>query len=103
MLVVVVRTGGIAGMRREWRAEREGEEATALLELIHQCPWDQTGSEPDGADRYQWHVTARCRSKDELDAALSETDVDGPWRALIDEVRTLTAPRPPKAAHPAPQ
>ncbi|MDL5353216.1 protealysin inhibitor emfourin [Microbacterium sp. zg-YB36] len=84
--VTVVRTGGIAGMRRQWRAAPVGEEAGEWVALIEQCPWDRSPGDASGADRFCWRVSAEAgATKHEAD--LPDADVQGPWRALIDAVR----------------
>jgi len=104
--VTVTRTGGIAGLRRTWRAEAVDDDVHYWVELIEQCPWDAVtdGTSPDGtgsgrtgirgADRFLWLLDARC-GEDAHDAELAESDVDGPWRELIDAVREAGAPVPP--------
>lgn len=91
VVVVVTRTGGIAGLRREWRAEPPASEAARWTTLIDDCPWDdvETGP-PRGADLYVWRIRARSRTPHsilERDAELQDPQVQGPWQALIDEVR----------------
>ncbi|MEZ3159950.1 protealysin inhibitor emfourin [Microbacterium sp. BWT-B31] len=95
--VVVVRTGGIAGLRREWRAVPPPEERERWIALIDDCPWEAATGDGRGADRFSWDVRARC-ADDERDATLADEEVDGPWRALIDEVRATAAP--PRAPSP---
>lgn len=88
--ITVVRTGGIAGMRREWRAVAEGDDASRLVTLIEGCPWDAVTDSCDpsrsGADRYVWRIDARC-GPDERTAELPDSAVEGPWRELVDTVR----------------
>ena len=88
--VTVTRTGGFAGMRRTWRAQPDTAEAPHWIALIDGCPWDAADPKrdiaPTGADRYMWHVDARCGDA-EREAALADPEVKGPWRELIDAVR----------------
>jgi hypothetical protein len=94
--VTVTRTGGIAGMRRTWRAQPETIDAPQWITLLDECPWDQADPTrpiaPTGADRYMWHVDARC-GDDEREAALPDPEVQGPWRDLIDAVRSVSVGR----------
>ncbi|MFB8388325.1 protealysin inhibitor emfourin [Microbacterium sp. NPDC055910] len=89
-VVVVTRTGGVAGMRRAWRAEPGPDEAPVLIELIEQCPWDAVADPcdpPRGADRFVWRIHARCDDDREHDAELADAELTGAWRALVDAVR----------------
>lgn len=95
--VTVTRTGGIAGLRRTWRAQPETAEAPHWIALIDGCPWDAADPHRDivvsGADRYMWHVDARCGDT-EREAALADPEVQGPWQDLIDAVRAAKDSRP---------
>jgi hypothetical protein len=87
--VTVTRTGGLAGLRRTWRAEPQTTDAPRWIALIDECPWDAAHPSqpvsPGGADRYVWSVDARCGDAQHR-AALADPDVAGPWRELIDAV-----------------
>lgn len=87
IVVAVVRTGGIAGLRRRWRAEPAPEQAPSWLGLVQRCPWDER-LEPDGsgADRYVWSIHARIRDE-QLEQVIPDTRLDGAWRELVDAVR----------------
>ncbi|WP_318244776.1 protealysin inhibitor emfourin [Microbacterium pullorum] len=88
--VTVVRTGGIAGLRRRWEACPDGEAAREWASLIDRCPWDDPPSDPSGADRFCWRVSAEAGPR-RREAELPDADVQGPWRALIDAVRAWPA------------
>lgn len=88
LIVRVVRTGGFAGLRKEWTAEPAPDEASAWIPLIEDCPWDDVGSAPaTGADRFVWRISARCDPEPERSAQLGDGDVTGAWRTLVDAVR----------------
>lgn len=91
--VTVTRTGGIAGMRREWTAEPPDDEAPRWIALIDGCPWDAVAeyAGPD-SDRFMWRIHAQC-GPDERDARLADAQVRGPWRDLVDEVRQAAPAR----------
>jgi hypothetical protein len=93
VIVVVVRTGGLAGLRREWRAEPAADDTAHWIELIDGCPWDDHPPSTRGADRYVWSIRARYDERPERVVELGDAQVDGPWRTLVDEVRAV-APRP---------
>jgi len=93
--VTVVRSGGIAGLIRRWQVQPEASEVPFWEDLVARCPWnDPVGAtgrgrrgRPLGADRFSWTVSVRCGARHDS-ADLGEQDIDGPWRALIDAVRT---------------
>lgn len=96
--VTVTRTGGIAGLRRTWRAQPDAAESAQWIALIDGCPWDAADPArpmtPHGADRFVWHVDARC-GESAREAALADPEVQGPWRDLIDAVRSAPKPTDP--------
>lgn len=89
LVLVVVRTGGVAGFRREWRVERHGTESRTWLDLVERCPWEAPDPLDAGADRFVWRIRAAVgdveRARDVSDSALS-----GAWRELVDAVRNAT-------------
>lgn len=96
--VTVTRTGGFAGLRRTWHAQPERADAPQWIALIDGCPWDAADPDrdipPTGADRFVWHVDARCGDA-AREAALADPEVQGPWRDLIDAVRAVKKGEPP--------
>ncbi len=81
LVVRVIRTGGFAGLRRQWQIEAASEdEARRWWPLVEACPWDTPPGEcvPDG---FVYEVVANDRS-----ATLAEQQLDGPWRDLVDAV-----------------
>ena len=95
VIVTVTRSGGIAGIRRSWRAQAGEDAASPWIARIKECPWDavQRSRPPQGADRFMWDVNARC-GEEARRAELAESDVQGPWRELIDAVREEGTPVP---------
>lgn len=89
VVIAVVRTGGIAGIRRQWRVEAEAPDADDWITLIDSCPWDQETDAEAGADRFAWRIRARTPSE-QRERELSDSAVDGPWRALVDAVRAAS-------------
>ncbi len=87
LVVTVVRTGGIAGLRREWRVEPDSDHRAEWLDLVEACPW---GDEPLGTaverDRFTWAIDALVR-REHHRATLPEHAVTGPWRDLVDRTR----------------
>ena len=88
LVVAVKRTGGFAGLTREWTAEPQGAEASALIDIVLRCPWDDpVDDNPQGADRFVWNIYARCAPDDDRSADLPDHAITGPWRELDDAVR----------------
>jgi hypothetical protein len=87
VIVVVVRSGGIAGMRKQWRAEPPASDAPHWIALIDECPWDDAIDDDRAADRFVWRITASGDGVTEREAELPDSRLYGPWRALVDEVR----------------
>ncbi|MDE0547259.1 protealysin inhibitor emfourin [Microbacterium sp. C7(2022)] len=90
--VDVRRTGGFAGLTRQWSVTAGSDSATHWTALIDACPWPDAEltadtSLVDGADRFMWHVRAQHPLCDERQAVLPEDAVTGPWAALINAVR----------------
>ncbi|WP_292832350.1 protealysin inhibitor emfourin [Microbacterium sp.] len=85
--VVVKRSGGVAGVTRQWRVDAVADESSAWEELVDRCPWGTPKhAAPTGADRFWWTVSAH-RGDDRRRAELAEYEIDGPWKVLIDAVR----------------
>jgi hypothetical protein len=90
VVIAVVRTGGIAGIRRRWRVAAAPEDAGDWIALIDRCPWDAPPSDTEGADRFVWSIRARTPSE-RREQELPDAALDGPWRALVDAVRAASA------------
>lgn len=101
--VAVIRTGGFAGLRREWRAEPPADEADHWVGLIERCPWDAADAfDPTSADRFQWCIRAQTGVR-RHEAELADRAVTGPWRDLVDEVRRVSGgPTPSPSPGPDP-
>lgn len=84
--VTVARTGGIAGIRREWERTAPPADPTVLIDLVRACPWDQPIAETPGADRFVWHIHVVSTSR-EREQRVPEAALTGPWRALVEAVR----------------
>ncbi len=90
----MVRSGGIAGLRRQWRAEPPEPERGHWVALIRQCPWNEPGeADAGGADRFVWRIEARLGDDDHR-TELPETRLQGPWRDLVTEVQAFERDRP---------
>jgi hypothetical protein len=81
-VITLVRSGGFAGIRREWSIEVvAADEAEYWCPIIEACPWsDVTGDgNPDGYV-YDFRVA-------DHEAVVPERELDGPWRELAEQVR----------------
>ncbi|MFJ6653263.1 protealysin inhibitor emfourin [Microbacterium sp. NPDC091313] len=90
LIVTVVRSGGIGGMRRQWRVEPATSESARWRALLSSCPWDDPPAQGAGADRFVWRICA------DDDASRHEADVPdsalhGAWRELVDAVRAAAS------------
>lgn len=101
--ITVVRTGGFAGLRKQWEALPPPDEAPTWIALIEECPWDGPRSQSHGADRYAWSVSASLapsvlaspsaeHGRQTHQAELADQDIHGPWRVLIEAVRDWSKP-----------
>ncbi len=87
IVIAVVRSGGIAGLRRRWRAEPAPEVTPQWVALVERCPWDERIDDATtGADRYVWSIHARLHSQ-QLEQVVPDTQLEGAWRELVDAVR----------------
>ncbi|MCJ1709298.1 protealysin inhibitor emfourin [Microbacterium sp. VKM Ac-2923] len=94
LAIVVVRSGGIAGLSKQWRAEPDAERTPHWRELVESCPWDAEAPPTAGADRYQWRIEVHDGGSPVHQARLGDGQIEGPWRTLVDEVRHAHQPRP---------
>ncbi|WP_309128777.1 protealysin inhibitor emfourin [Microbacterium sp.] len=87
VLIIVVRSGGFAGISRRWRVEPDPAEEPRWTTLVERCPWDAPPEHPDaGADRFIWTVHARVPDAD-LQRELPDSELTGAWRELVEAVR----------------
>lgn len=81
-VISVVRSGGFAGLRHEWTIEVTApDDAERWRPIIAACPWDHS-PEPGRPDGFVYVVQAHDHT-----ATVPESDLHGPWRQLVDEVR----------------
>jgi hypothetical protein len=81
-VISVVRSGGFAGLRREWTVEISApDEAEWWRPLIEACPWDHT-PDPPRPDAFVYVVSVPQHR-----ATVPERELNGPWQQLVDEVR----------------
>lgn len=86
VIIVVVRTGGIAGIPRRWTVEAAPDQAGEWIDRLDRCPWDADLESGSGADRFVWSIRART-PREERERELPDAALSGPWRDLVDAVR----------------
>lgn len=81
ILVRVTRSGGFAGLTREWTAEAT-DSRDPLVELVEACPWRRPITpDPHSRDRFTWRIEVRGDLR--RTATLPDAALDGPWRDLV--------------------
>jgi hypothetical protein len=92
--VVVVRSGGFAGLRREWRASSDDDVDVNVdwAALVKACPWNSRTPPARGADEFVWRITASGPPRT-CEATLSDQALTGPWRDLVVAVQSVHAQR----------
>jgi hypothetical protein len=85
--IVVVRSGGVAGIRQRWQVESQ-DDAEEWFALVRACPWGAVGNDPSSRDRFVWRIEARMPPAVRT-ASVPDALLVGPWRVLVDRVREL--------------
>lgn len=93
--MIVVRTGGVAGTRREWRATAEGPDASELETLVEAASWETVSIDPSSRDRFVWSITV-AGSAGRRRATVPEARLEGALQELVSAVQRLgDAAEPP--------
>jgi hypothetical protein len=82
--ILVARSGGFAGIRREWRVDAREED---WLSLVDACPWGTWTTDDTSRDRFVWRIEVRTGRRRRT-ARVADRDLDGPWRELVERVRS---------------
>jgi hypothetical protein len=83
MKVTVVRSGGIAGLTRNWEiVVDEQDDRDSWIELIESLPWRSTPRARPMPDEYNYRIIC---SRHRI--TLPEQQLTGSWRELVDRVR----------------
>ena len=85
LTVLVVRSGGIAGISRRWSVD-EPDPGDDWIALVEACPWNAVGTDPAGRDRFVWRIEARLARRRRT-ASVPDSELTGPWRDLVDRVQ----------------
>ena len=83
-----MRTGGFAGISREWSTSFDPEEPE-WHELLASLPWDESRRQRIEPDRFIYVVTfvPRGREAPEPHWEIPEQRFTGPWQELLERVR----------------
>jgi hypothetical protein len=87
--ITVSRSGGVTGVTRRWVVDTEGPDSSDWLVLVDACPWEEHLDDPPQPDRYVYVILT-----DAHEARLPEQRIAGPWRELVDRVRSAGRPEP---------
>lgn len=90
LMVRVIRTGGFAGLRREWIAESDQPAPDdQLFVLVEACPWHEPPrTDPLSRDRFVWRIEVRGDLR--RTATLPDAALEGPWRELVQQVQAAS-------------
>lgn len=84
MKVVVSRSGGVAGIRVTWEVRVDDQpNPDYWAQFLEQLPWDSVETSEPQPDRYMYRIRFAPH-----EVVLGEKQVSGPWRELVDRVRT---------------
>ncbi|MEO6115255.1 MAG: protealysin inhibitor emfourin [Pseudolysinimonas sp.] len=87
--ILVVRTGGFAGLRQQWQVEPDAD-TEDWIALVRACPWGAVGRDEASRDRFVWRIEARL-TRVVHTASVPDALLVGPWRALVDRVQEVGA------------
>lgn len=88
--ISVVRSGGFAGLKREWRVSSADAPDIDWAALVDACPWNDNAKPGDSRsrDRFVWRLEASTPGRS-CRTTLDDGQVTGAWKTLIDTVRGL--------------
>ncbi|TBN56428.1 hypothetical protein EYE40_02885 [Glaciihabitans arcticus] len=84
MKITVRRSGGFAGLTREWTVfvDSSSADSSEWMPLLSRLPWDDRPRLEPTPDRYVWIVRVSRRR-----ITLPESRLEGPWRELVERVQ----------------
>ena len=85
--ISVVRTGGFAGLKREWHVSSTDAPEVDWRLLVDACPWSSVARQQPAVDRFVWRIEAHGGNRDRR-ATLGDVNLVGAWRDLVDRVKT---------------
>lgn len=87
--ILVVRSGGLAGISQQWQVEPDAD-AEDWITMVQACPWGSVGRDDAARDRFTWRIEARMPPRLRT-ASVPESELVGPWRALVERVQEVGA------------
>lgn len=83
MKVIVSRSGGVTGIRVTWEVRVDDQpDPSKWAQFLQELPWDSVDDSEPQPDRYMYRIRFAPH-----EVVLSEPQVAGPWRELVDRVR----------------
>ena len=83
--ILVIRTGGFAGLTRRWAVEPR-DDVDEWMSLVNACPWDAVDDDTQSRDRFIWRIEAILPPERHV-ASVPDRELTGPWRQLVRRVR----------------
>lgn len=94
LTITVARTGGFAGLKREWSVSSALDDEDELMRLVEACPWHEPPRpDPEARDRFVYLITVRA-PRSRRSATVPESSMTGPWKTLV--LRVTDPPKPPE-------
>lgn len=84
--VTIVRTGGVAGLRREWTATASGSDADAVRALVDSDAWVTVSVDPGSRDRFVWSIVVTGAGRRRT-VKVPEARLDGALQELVSRVQ----------------
>ncbi|MBC7590913.1 MAG: hypothetical protein H7226_07710 [Salinibacterium sp.] len=100
MTITVARSGGFAGLTREWSVSSAMDDADELLALVDACPWRSIPADRASRDRFVYLITVRAPRRRRT-VRLPEASLTGPWKSLVQRVQQERQPKGPSNTTPA--
>lgn len=86
LTITVTRSGGFAGITREWSVSSTIDDATELYALVDACPWYSIKIDTASRDRFVYVITVHEPRKRRA-ATIPESSLTGPWKSLVQRIQ----------------
>ncbi|MBI5161892.1 MAG: hypothetical protein HY996_10845 [Micrococcales bacterium] len=84
--MTIVRTGGVAGHRRQWVATASGSAADLVRELVESDAWAGVGADPTSRDRFVWSIVVTGVGRRRT-LTMPDSHLVGPIQELVRRVQ----------------